>query len=132
MTAYNIGEEVKKNVRTAWCANGIYAANMMDIDIDAVGIPGPEGHLMRPVEQRERKGLRISDRRRRKAKSQKFVQTRGPRWDLNPCGYEQGIGPDHLRKGRHEPPSCACDRGHGGYKHWAKKEESWRDAAGGL
>jgi hypothetical protein len=53
----------------------IYAANMMDIDIDAMGIPGSEGHApMRPVEQRERKGLRISDRRRRKAKSQKFVQ----------------------------------------------------------
>jgi hypothetical protein len=44
-----------------------------------------------------------------------------PRWDLNPRGYEQEIGPGHLRKGRHEPSSCACDRGHEGYKHWAKK-----------
>jgi hypothetical protein len=35
-----------------------------------------------------------------------------PRWDLNPRGHDQGIGPGHLRKGRHEPSSRACDRGH--------------------
>jgi hypothetical protein len=40
------------------------------------------------------------------------------RRDSNPRGYERGIGPNHLRKGRHEPSSCACDRGHRGYKHW--------------
>jgi hypothetical protein len=83
MTAYNnIGEEDIKKCSDSiymWCANDIYAANMMDINIDAMGIPGSEGHPMRPVEQRERKGLRISDRRRRKAKSQKFVQKRAPR-----------------------------------------------------
>ena len=68
---------------TVWCAHDIYAANIVGIDIDAMGIPGPEGHPMRPVEQREReKRLRISDRRRRKAKSQELVQKRGPRWDL--------------------------------------------------
>jgi hypothetical protein len=87
------------NMPTVWCANGIYAANMMDIDIDAMGIPGPEGHPMaRPVEQRERKRFRISDRRSETEKSKKlevFVQKRGPRWDLNPRGYEQEIGPDH-------------------------------------
>ena len=87
--------------RSGWCANDIYAANMMDIDIDAMGIPDPEGHPMRPVEQRERKrkGLRISDRRRRKAKSRSLSKKGGPRWwDLNPRGYEQGIGPGHRRK----------------------------------
>jgi hypothetical protein len=31
------------------------------------------------------------------------------RRDSNPRGYERGIGPSHLRKGRHEPSSCACD-----------------------
>jgi hypothetical protein len=55
-------------------ANNIYAANMVDIDIDAVVVLGPEGHPMRPVEQRERKRFRISDRRQRKAKSQKFFK----------------------------------------------------------
>jgi hypothetical protein len=42
----------------------------------AMGILGPERHLMRPVEQRERKGLRISDR--------KAVQKRGPAMGLGP------------------------------------------------
>jgi hypothetical protein len=65
---------ILKNVRAVWGANDIHVANMMDIDVDAMGIPGPEGHPRRPVEQRGRKGLRISDRRREKAKSQKFVQ----------------------------------------------------------
>jgi hypothetical protein len=32
-----VGEEDMKNVRTVWGANGIHAANMMDIDIDAIG-----------------------------------------------------------------------------------------------
>jgi hypothetical protein len=42
MTAYSIGEEDIQIVRTALAANGIYAANV--VDIDAMGIPDPEGH----------------------------------------------------------------------------------------
>ena len=112
----------KGNVRTVWGANDItHAANMMDIDIDAIGFRALRGIRRRPREQRERKRFCISDRRRRKAKSKMIVQkegARGPRWDSNPRGYEQEIGPNHLRKGRHEPSSCAYDRGHKGYKHW--------------
>jgi hypothetical protein len=36
MTAQNIGEGDIKNVRAVLCTNDIYAANMMDIDIDAM------------------------------------------------------------------------------------------------
>ena len=57
----------------------------------------------------------IGDGEKQKAKN--CPKRRGPRWDSNPRGYEQEIGPNHLRKGRHEPSSCACDRGHRGYKH---------------
>jgi hypothetical protein len=75
MTAQNIGEEDVKNVRAVLCTNDIYAANMMDMDIDAMGFRALGGIRMRPMEQRERNRFRISDRRRRrKAKSQKFVQ----------------------------------------------------------
>jgi hypothetical protein len=84
---------------------------MMDIDIDAIGFRALRGIRRRPREQRERKRFCISDRRRRKAKSKKKCpKRRGPRWDSNPRGYEQEVGPNHLRKGRHEPSSCACDR----------------------
>jgi hypothetical protein len=83
-----------------------------DIGIDAMGFRGLRGIRMRPREQRERKRFRISDRRRRKAKrKKKCPKRRGPRWDSNPRGYEQGIGPDHQRTGRHEPSSYTCDRG---------------------
>jgi hypothetical protein len=65
---------------------------MMDIDIDAMGIPGPEGHPMRPVEQRERKKTPyIRSEAEKSEKPEVFVQKRGPRWDLNPRGYEQEI-----------------------------------------
>jgi hypothetical protein len=57
-------------------ANDIHAANMMDIDID-YGIPGPEGHPNATQGAREKR-FRISDRRRRKAKSKKNVQKEGP------------------------------------------------------
>jgi hypothetical protein len=89
MTAQNIGEGDIKNVRGVLCTNDIYAANMMDIDIDAMRFRALRGIRMRPMDQRERNRFRISDRRRRKAKSQKLVQSkkRGPRWDSNPRGY---------------------------------------------
>ena len=88
MTAQNVGEGDIKNVRAVLGANDIHAANMV------------------------RKRFRISDRRRRKAKrKKKCPKRRGPRWDSNPRGYEQEIGPDHQRTGRHEPSSYTCDRG---------------------
>jgi hypothetical protein len=88
MTAQNVGEEDIKNVWAVLGANDIHAANMMDIDIDAMGFRGLKGIRMRPREQRERKRFRISDRRRRKAKSKKKCpKRRGPRWDSNPRGY---------------------------------------------
>jgi hypothetical protein len=42
MGAYNLGEKDIQTVRAILASYGIYAANMMDID--AMGIPGPEGH----------------------------------------------------------------------------------------
>jgi hypothetical protein len=98
----------------------------------AAGIFGPDmTHLKRcgffggAMSKRERlrrakeKIFRISDQRRRKGnkKSQELRQKRGPRWDSNQRGYEQEIGPAQQRTGKHEPPSCACDRGHKSYKH---------------
>jgi hypothetical protein len=82
MTAYNIGEGGIKNVQAVFCAHDIYAANMMDIDLDAMGVPDPEGRGASEcnpwsVEQRKGKGFRISNWRRRKAKSQKLVQKEG-------------------------------------------------------
>jgi hypothetical protein len=54
---------------------------MMDIDVDAMGILGPEGHPMRSVEQRERKRFRISDGEKQKARS---LSKKGPTMGLEP------------------------------------------------
>jgi hypothetical protein len=65
----------------------------------------------------------------KKRKKQELRQKRGPRWDSNPRVYEREIGPNHLRKGRHEPSSYACDRGHRGYKHTdttGRHQQRWR------
>ena len=50
-------------------------------------------------------------------KARSSDKKRGPRWDSNPRGYEREIGPEQERTGKHEPSSCACDRGHKSYKH---------------
>ena len=85
MTAQNVGEGDIKNVRTVLGANDIHAANMMDIDIDAMGFRARRGIRMRPREQRERKRFRISDRRRRKAKSKKKKsKKKGPTMGFEP------------------------------------------------
>jgi hypothetical protein len=42
MVVWNFGEEDIKTIRVILAANGIYAADMTDID--AMGIPDPEGH----------------------------------------------------------------------------------------
>jgi hypothetical protein len=109
-----VGEEDIKNVRTAWGANDIHAENVMDIDIDAIGFWALRGIGRRPREQseREKRVLYIRSETEKSKKQKKCPKRRGPRWDSNPRGYEQGIGPSHLRKRRHEPSSCACDRGH--------------------
>jgi hypothetical protein len=52
MTAQNVGEGDIKNVRRALGANDIHAANMMDIDVDAMGFRALRGIRMRPREQR--------------------------------------------------------------------------------
>ena len=66
-----------KNVRIVWGANDIHTANMMDIDIDAIGFWALRIIRRRPREQRERKRFCIADRRRRKAKSKIIVQKEG-------------------------------------------------------
>jgi hypothetical protein len=68
-------------VRVVLAAEGIYVESMMDID--AMGVPGPEGHpnATRGAE-RERKRFRTSDRRRRKAKSQKLSKKKMPTMGL--------------------------------------------------
>jgi hypothetical protein len=42
MVVWNFGEEDIKTIRVILAANGIYTADMTDID--AMGIPNPEGH----------------------------------------------------------------------------------------
>jgi hypothetical protein len=42
MVAWGLGEKDIQAVRVILASYGIYAANMMDID--AMGVPGPEGH----------------------------------------------------------------------------------------
>ena len=42
MVVWNFGEKDIKAIRVILAAHGIYAADMMDID--AMGVPGPEGH----------------------------------------------------------------------------------------
>jgi hypothetical protein len=79
MTAQMLERGGYKNVRIVWGANDIHAANMMDIDIDAIGFWALRSIRRRPREQRERKRFCISDRRRRKAKSKKNVQKGGAR-----------------------------------------------------
>ena len=75
MTAYNIGEGDIKNVRTVLCANDICAANMMDVDVDAMGILDPEGHpnAIRGA-GREKKVLYIRSETENKSKKPEFVQ----------------------------------------------------------
>jgi hypothetical protein len=109
----------KGNVRTAGGTDGIYAANMTDIDIDAIGFRALRGIRRRPREQRERKRFCIdciSDGRRIKAKrKEKIVQKEGAH-----DGTRTHVGMSkrldlitlEIRKGRHEPPSYALDRGH--------------------
>jgi hypothetical protein len=71
----------------------------------------------------------IGDGENKIKKARSSDKKRGPRWDLNPRGYEQGIGPAQQRTGKHEPSSCAWDRGHKSYKHqdnrtWATCKEA--------
>ena len=81
MTAQMLERGGYKNVRIVWGANDIHAANMMDIDIDAIGFRALRGIRRRPREQRERKRFCIdciSDGRRIKAKrKEKIVQKEG-------------------------------------------------------
>jgi hypothetical protein len=42
MVVYSLGEKDIRAVRVILASSGIFAANMMDID--AMGISGPEGH----------------------------------------------------------------------------------------
>jgi hypothetical protein len=45
MVVWDLGEKDIQTIRVILAAHGIYAANMTDID--AMGIPGPEGHPYR-------------------------------------------------------------------------------------
>jgi hypothetical protein len=79
--------------------------NMVDIDIDAVGISGPEGqghpNATRGAE-REKKIPYIRSETEKSKKPEICPKGRGPRRDSNARGHEQGIGPDNQRTGRHE------------------------------
>jgi hypothetical protein len=117
MAIYNVGERDIANVRVILASFGIFAVDMTDID--AMGIHDPEGHPKATQgAEREKKILYIRSETEKRKKQNKLSKRRGPQWDSSPRGYEQGIGPNHLRKGRREPSSCAYDRGHRGYKHW--------------
>jgi hypothetical protein len=74
-----------KNVRTVWGANDIHAANMMDIDIDAIGFWALRSIRRRPREQREREKdsvYPIGDGEKQKAK--KMSKKKGPTMGLEP------------------------------------------------
>jgi hypothetical protein len=79
---YKIGDR-----REVLCAADIYAANMIDIDVDAMGIPGPEGHLnaARGAE-REKKipymAAPIGDGEKQKAR--RLSKKKGPSVGLEP------------------------------------------------
>jgi hypothetical protein len=91
------------------CANDIYAVNMMDIDIDAMGIPDPERHsnAARGAE-REKKIPYIRSETEKSKKPEICPKRRGPRWDLNPRGCEQGIGSDLrvFKSRKHSSQQC--------------------------
>ena len=85
MTAQVLERGGYKNVQIVWGANDIHTANMMFIDIDAIGFWALRTIRRRPREQRERKRFCIADRRRRKAKSKIVVQKKkGPTMGLEP------------------------------------------------
>jgi hypothetical protein len=78
MTAQNVGEGDIKNVRAVLCANDIHSRGKHDgYGYRFDGIPGPQGHPNATQGAERETRLRISDRRRRKAKSQNFVQKEG-------------------------------------------------------
>ena len=129
MTVYGLGEKNIREVRTILAANGYFTLNMRDIA--DMGVLPPGGKKYHPDDwgsndalhsrqgaEREKKILYIRSETEKSKKQNNCPKRRGPRWDSNPRGYEQETGPNHLRKGRHEPSSHACDRGHRGYKHW--------------
>jgi hypothetical protein len=72
--------------------------DVMDIDIDAMGIPDPKGHpnAARGAE-RERTIPYIRSETEKSKKPEICPKSRGPQWDLNPRGYAQEIGPGHQR-----------------------------------
>jgi hypothetical protein len=66
---------------------------MMDIHVDAMGIPSPEGHpnSTRGAE-REKKIPYIRSETEKSKKSEICPKRRGPRWDLNPhVGMSKGL-----------------------------------------
>jgi hypothetical protein len=122
MVVHGFGDKDIHLIRAILAANGHYAMNMrdmMDMNMDSMGIPDPEGHpnAARGAE-REKKIPYIRSETEKSKKPEACPKRRGPRWDLNPRGYEQEIGPGHQRTRRREPSSRACDRGHKWYnKH---------------
>jgi hypothetical protein len=116
--AYGMAEKDSGLVRAIVAANGcVYVLDMRDIA--SVGILDPDGRrcAMPECEPWGRARKNIPHFRLETEKSKKpeiCPKRRGPRWDLNPRGYEQEIGPGHQRTGRHEPSSCACVIGLGG------------------
>jgi hypothetical protein len=82
MEVHGFGDKEIHLIRATLAANGHYAMDMrdvVDVDIDSMGILGPEGHPNAARGAEREKRFRISDRRRRKAKSQKSVQKEGAR-----------------------------------------------------
>jgi hypothetical protein len=121
--AANITAAVRENFKAAgvWLSRGLSRV---------LGVRCPSEKYC--AEQKRKKPYIRGDGEKKKAKS--LAKKRAPRWDSNPRGCEQGIGPAQQRTGRHEPSSCACDRGHKSYKHqdrrWAICKEAKRGDQG--
>jgi hypothetical protein len=123
MVMHGFGDKDIHLIGVILVANGHYAMDMrdmMDMDIDLMGIPGPEGHpnAARGAE-REEKIPYIRSETEKSKKPEICPKRRGPRWDLNPRGYEQEIGPVAIKEqeGTIHQATPPCDRGHRWYKH---------------
>jgi hypothetical protein len=104
MEVHGFGDKEIHLIRAILAANGHYAMDMrdvVDVDIDSMGILGPEGHpnAARGAE-REKTIPYIRSETEKSKKPEICPKRRGPRWNLNPRGYEQEIGPGHQRTGR--------------------------------
>jgi hypothetical protein len=112
--AYGFKRRDFKKMRVLLAAAGIFVPDMTHLK--RCGLFGGTMSKRERLRRAKKKDsvYPIGDGEKEIKKARSSDKKRGPRLDSNPRGYGQEIGPDHLRKGRHEPSSYAWDRGHKG------------------